>query len=103
MTEKEELLSSIDKLSEDFHSLPLYQRYLTLRKAVAEDRHLNELLKNEEDIKKSLKFLKNSEKQEAIRKAKSYLEEYDSSELVINYRAVKKELLELLSPLNSIL
>lgn len=103
MSEKEDLLKEIDILVDSFKSLPIYNRYISLKKAINEDKHLQDLLKNEEDIKKSLKFLKNEEKQEAIKKAKSYLEEYNNSELVLNYKACKEELLELLEPLNSIL
>lgn len=103
MTEKEQLEQEVDNLIEDFHNLDLYKRYLALKKAVEEDKHLKDLKKNEEDIKKSLKFLKNKEKQDAIQKAKAYLEEYNSSELVINYNAVKNEILLLVKPLDSIL
>ncbi len=103
MSEKEELLKEVDVLINSFKSLPLYNRYISLKKAISEDKHLQDLLKNEEDIKKSLKFLKNEEKQEAIKKAKAYLDEYNNSELVLNYKACKSELLTLLEPLNSIL
>lgn len=103
MTEKEELEKDTDKLIEDFRNLDLYKRYIALKKAVKEDKHLQDLRKNEEDIKKSLKYLKNKEKQDAISKAKAYLDEYNKSELVTNYNAVKNELLQLLKPLDSIL
>lgn len=103
MSEKDELLKEVDDLVSSLHSLPLYQRYVSLKKSIHEDKHLQDLLKNEEDIKKSLKFLRNEEKQEAIKKAKQYLDEYNNNELVVNYNSVKQELLELLSPLNSIL
>lgn len=103
MSEKEELEERIGELASSFHSLPLYQRYIALKNAIQEDRRLQDLLKNEEDIKKSLRFLKNDEKKEAIKKAKAYLEEYEANELVINYKAVKEELIRLLEPLDSIL
>lgn len=103
MSEKEELERKIGELADCFHSLPLYKRYLALKNAIQEDKRLQDLLRNEEDIKKSLRFLRNEEKKEAIRKAKAYLEEYESNELVINYQAVKEELIRLLEPLNSIL
>lgn len=95
MTEKESLEQQANTLIKDFHSLPLYQRYLTLGKTIQEDKHLQDIQTQEELLKKSLKFLSGKEKEETLKQAQRLYESYQSDPLVVTYHQVQDELKEL--------
>jgi cell fate (sporulation/competence/biofilm development) regulator YmcA (YheA/YmcA/DUF963 family) len=95
MTEKESLEQQANTLIKDFHSLPLYQRYLTLEKTIADDKHLQDIKTQEELLKKSLKFLSGKEKQDALSQARSLYESYENDPLVVTFHQVQDELNQL--------
>lgn len=103
MTEKERLLNEAKQLIEDYHSLDLYKRYLSLRKAVLESKELSDLYQKQDSLKRSAKFLSGDEKKECLKKAKEYYDSYRSSPLYVNYLQCKEELIKIVSPLAIVL
>ncbi|MFA6830542.1 MAG: YlbF family regulator [Bacilli bacterium] len=100
MTEKEELIQQAIQLTDDFKSLPLYQRYLSLKEALKNDQRLSDLLKEYELLKGSLKFLSGDEKKKTLEKAQGLFKTYEEDPLVVNFRQAKYDLLLLIDPLS---
>lgn len=99
MNEIEELKKEAQNLISDFKGLEIVKRYHLLKRTLEEDVHLNEIRIQREKLQSSIKLLKNDKKDEAIKICKELQIEYDNSPLVINYRCIKEELLDLIKPL----
>ena len=98
-------MNEIDKLKEkayllvnDFSSLDLYKKYLTIKDEIEKDEELNKLKKEKDFLQKNLKNYHGKEKEEAFKLAKHLNDEYDSSPLIVNFNSIKKQLEELLYP-----
>ena len=99
MNEIDELNLEIDKLISSFASLDVVKNYKSLKKAVENDPHLNEILQRREELQKSVKQLPFDQKNEVLRECLKLQQEYDNSPLVINLKVSKEEVLKLIEPL----
>lgn len=98
MTE-EELYQEVDKLLLDFSSLALTKRYQIAKKALAEDQHLQQIDQQRKKLQHGIRYLPDDKKHDRILACKKLQEEYDNHPLVINYRQLKEEVLQLIKPL----
>ena len=100
MTEKE-LEERIDALLEAFFSLAEVQRLLALKKALREDKRLNDLLAESKRLQKMARVLSSPKKEELLRQAKEKYLAYKEDPLVINLEAARREVLRLVEPLTA--
>lgn len=98
MTEAE-LLKETDSLLSDFRSLEVVKRYQALKKALDENQHLQEINEKRINLQKGLRYLNDYKKDECIKACKELQIAYDSDPLVINYREMKQQILELIEVL----
>jgi|GEM_PF-5926151 len=98
-SEEERLLKKARELREDFRSLPLYQRYLALKKSHAEEVRIQNAEKEVDSLKKSLRFLSSEERKDVLEKAKAIQKSLDEEPLLVNEKSVQASLLALLAPL----
>lgn len=96
-----ELLKEADTLIEEFKSLELVKEYQRVKVAIDSDLHLKEIEEQRKRLQSSIKYLKDAKKDECIKAAKELQIEYDNNPLVINYRTLKAEIMNLLSVLSS--
>lgn len=92
----EELKKRAYELVEDFNNLDIYQEFLKYKSYLENDEELNKIKKQRDTLQKDLKYLHGDKKKEALKLAQELNDQYNSSPLVINYLALKKELEELL-------
>jgi len=102
MTEKETLELEAKALIESYHQTPQYRRYQALKEAIRQDRRLQDLLLQSDQLKQSARFLDAKERKEALAKAKAMFDTYQEDPLVINLKAAKKELELMLEPLTQV-
>ena len=98
MNEKE-LNILTDELISSFYDLDKYKTFISLKKEIANNKELNELSNLISIKKEELKKLKGEEKKRSLIELKEYDKKYNDNPLVINYKALKLELIELISPL----
>lgn len=99
---EEEILSEIDSFVFDFKTLDIVKRYQVVKEAVKNDAHLNSIEEQRKILQKGIKYMKDAKKDECIKACKELQIEYDNDPLVINYKALKDEIYQLLSYLNDL-
>ncbi len=99
---EEEILSEIDSFVFDFKNLEIVKRYQVVKEAVKNDAHLNSIEEQRKILQKGIKYMKDAKKDECIKACKELQIEYDNDPLVINYKALKAEIYQLLSYLNDL-
>lgn len=99
MSEIEELEEKVRELISDYHALPQYKRYKILKDAIHDSNELQALLTQSVQMKNSARFLAKEEKEDVLKKAKELYDLYENDPLVVNYKAAKQELIDLLLPL----
>ena len=92
-----DLIKMAEELVSNYQSLPLYKRYISLKNEIDNNKRLNDILRRQEEMKRSLKFLDASERKEVILKCQNLLDEYNNNPLVINFKNVKEELADITS------
>lgn len=96
MTE-EELYSETESLIEQFRLLDSVKQCKELKKALRDDKRLNEIETDRKRLQANIKFLKDAKKDECMKICKELQIEYDNDPLVINYRESKAEIDDILS------
>ncbi len=99
---EEEILTEIDSFVFDFKKLDIVKRYQVVKEAVKNDAHLNSIEEQRKILQKGIKYMKDAKKDECIKACKELQIEYDNDPLVINYKALKGEIYQLLSYLNDL-
>ncbi len=99
---EEEILTEIDSFVFDFKNLDIVKRYQVVKEAVKNDAHLNSIEEQRKILQKGIKYMKDAKKDECIKACKELQIEYDNDPLVINYKALKDEIYQLLSYLNDL-
>ena len=99
---EEEILSEIDSFVFDFKNLEIVKHYQVVKEAVKNDAHLNSIEEQRKILQKGIKYMKDAKKDECIKACKELQIEYDNDPLVINYKALKAEIYQLLSYLNDL-
>lgn len=92
-----DLIKMAEELVSNYQSLPLYKRYISLKNEIDNNKRLNDILRRQEEMKRSLKFLDANERKEVILKCQNLLDEYNNDPLVINFKNVKEELADITS------
>ncbi len=99
---EDEILTEIDSFVFDFKNLDIVKRYQVVKEAVKNDAHLNSIEEQRKILQKGIKYMKDAKKDECIKACKELQIEYDNDPLVINYKALKDEIYQLLSYLNDL-
>ncbi len=100
---EDEIQIEIDAFLADFNDLDVVKRYKIIKDALKEDQHLKEIEEKRTILQKGIKYMKDAKKDECIKACKELQIEYENDPLVINYKALKEEVLSLLSYLNDLI
>lgn len=97
-----ELINKANRLSKEFQNLEEYKEYKKIEKAISKNKRLKYLSEEIEKKKKSLPLLGKKVQLQTLIEIKKLKDEYDSHPLVVNYKQLKNQLIELLKPLTDL-
>lgn len=100
---EDEIRMETDAFLADFNELDIVKRYKVIKEALKADMHLKEIEEKRTILQKGIKYMKDAKKDECIKACKELQIEYENDPLVINYKALKEEVLSLLSYLNDLI
>lgn len=93
-----DLRKQAEKLVDDFQSLEIYQQYLKVKDVYFKSK-LYKKIQMLEKKKKSAKNIEPSKRKEFLSQIKEEITSLEEDPLYINYQSLRKELLELITPL----